>query len=115
MAKYNAVAGQMRASLLRYSAPSALFPTLNLDGREGSGRTKLRGEHSAAAMRARLKLRVESVLSVAPKRRREKDCVIWTCWVGSLARDCARKMGSIRVAAVVEWKVDSMNCVVVCQ
>jgi hypothetical protein len=76
MAKYNAVAGPMMASLLRYSEPSALFRTLNLDEREGSGRTKLRGEHSAAAMRARLKFSVESVLSVAPNSRREKDCVI---------------------------------------
>ena len=79
MAKYNTVAGPITASLLRYSDPSALFRTLNLEGREGSGRTKLRGEHSAAAMRARLKFRVESVLKVAPKSRSEKDCVIWTC------------------------------------
>ena len=79
MAKYNAVAGPITASLLRYSDPSALFRTLNLEGREGSGRTKLSAEHSAAATRARLKFRVESVLKVAPRSRSEKDCVIWTC------------------------------------
>jgi hypothetical protein len=101
----------MTTILLRYSVPSAKFWTLDRAGNEGNGRMKLSGEHSAAAMRARLKFKVERVLKVAPSRRREKDCVIWTCWIGSLARDWARKMGRMRDAAAVAWNVVWMNCV----
>ena len=68
------------------------------------------GEQRAAATRARLKFRVERVLIVAPRRMREKDCMICTCWIGSLARDWARKTGSMSDAAVVAWKDDWMNC-----
>lgn len=71
---------------------------------------KLSGEQSAAASKARLKFSVERVLSVAPRGMREKDCVSWTCWTGSLARDWARKMGRSREAAAVAWKVVWMYC-----
>lgn len=60
------------------------------------------GEQRVAVTRARLKFRVERVLSVAPRRRREKLWVRWICWIGCWDREWERKMGSTREAKEVK-------------
>lgn len=45
----------------------------------GSGRTKLSGDARMPTTKARLKLSVASVDSIAPSNRREKDCMSWNC------------------------------------
>lgn len=47
--------------------------------RRGRGRAKLRGEQRRPTRKARLKFSVARVESVAPRRRREKDCRVWSC------------------------------------
>ena len=103
--------GRILTTLLRYSVPSAKLWTEDRGGSEGSGRTKFRGAQRAAEIRARLKLRVERVLRIAPRAIRVKEWVRWTCWIGRFARVRARKMGRRRVVAQVRLKDWRMYCV----
>ena len=69
--------GNTNARSCKNSCTSAtVVLRLDRDGKRGSGRTKDRGEHSNPMMKAKLKLRVASMLSIAPSRSSEKDCRI---------------------------------------
>ena len=79
MAIYSADDGKHTA---RFSSRVCISSLVSMDDRpksRGKGRTKLKGEQARPTTRAKLKFRVASMDSVAPRNSREKDCNILTC------------------------------------
>lgn len=69
-------------------------------------RTNANGEASRPTTKARLKLSVARVESVAPSRSREKDCKACSCWAVALhrwVRPEASVMGKVSVLNVSKW------------
>lgn len=69
-----------------------LSPAVFDDDLSGMGRMKLSGDARRPTTRAREKLIVAQVEMEAPAKRREKDCMTWSCWELTRMKRTRRKL-----------------------